>query len=749
MIARVGVADPGLFVLKSALRAAIVVPAAFAVGLLVIDDKQTALFAAFGSMALLVFVDFGGSPRARLRSYLALLAGGAVLIVLGTLCSQTTWLAGLAMALVAFAILFAGVLEDYIAAARAAAILTFVLPVMLPAGAAAIPDRLAGWALAGALCVPATLLLWPGRPRSAIRTGAARAARALASLADARSRGDRDGAESAAQAAHAASIAVRDRFVSMAQRPSGTAGPTAALARVIEDLGWLNHVADSVPVLGDEEVPCRPEHAQLVAAAPGALGDIAAHLDGGPSPAKLDLSRLESAHEAFGRASLAHFQRLQPDRDEHEAALELDEAYRVRELSYGVLQLGSDVQGACAAASTRSPRARAGETGRLARTHASRNSVWMRNSLRGALGLALAVLVGRLANVQDGFWVVLGTMSVLRSSAISTSATIAWALLGTLAGIVVGGLIVIVLGGEQWALWAVLPLAVLLAAYAPQAISFAAGQAGFTVVVLILFNLLQPSGWKVGIVRVEDVAIGAGVSLLVGVLMWPRGARAIVRRALGSAYLDSARYLDVTITTLLGGERPQPNDQAAREASDSAQLLDTAVRDYLSSQSAAHGRLHDLTVLSSGAARLRRIARLLEDPGALVHLAPVGETLPRLARARDAFDAQRHARVDWYAALGQAISRSSDPPLPEVDGSGERRPRRRPAAARDRDSVDAVVLGGAGADAAAVQPGLALAWAQRHLDVLAELERALSAAYARIRDGDDDGAADGDGDDGG
>jgi len=63
---------------------------------------------------------------------------------------------------------------------------------------------------------------------------------------------------------------------------------------------------------------------------------------------------------------------------------------------------------------------------------------------------------------------------------------------------------------------------ILVAAYAPRAISFAAGQAGFTVVLFVLFNLIQPTGWRVGLVRIEDVAIGFGVSLGVGLLFWPR-----------------------------------------------------------------------------------------------------------------------------------------------------------------------------------------------------------------------------------
>jgi uncharacterized membrane protein YccC len=726
MIACMGAADPGMFVLKSALRAAIVMPLAFALSLVVIDAKQMALFAAFGSMALLVFVDFGGSRLARLRAYLLLLAVGMALIAFGTLCSRSTWLATGMMGLIAFVILFAGVLNDYIAAARSAAMLTFVLPVMVPADAAEIPTRLAGWGLAGALCIPATLLLWPGRPRSALRRQAGKAARSLAELVEARSRGDRAAAETAVLASRAATAALRDRFVSMAQRPSGTAGPTAALARLIEDLGWLHRVADSVPALASIGAPCPVECAEVEAAAPAALRDVARLLDGAPSNAKLDLTRLTRAHEAFGRAQLAHFERLQPDRDEAEATIELDQAYRLREISFGTLQAGRDAREACedpgVPVSTRSPRARAGAVRRLVRAHASGNSIWLRNSLRGAVGLALAVLVGQLTDLQHAFWIVLGTMSVLRSSALTTSATIVWALLGTLAGIVVGGLIVIAVGGDRGALWAVLPFAVLLAAYAPQAISFAAGQAGFTLVVLVLFNLIHPVGWRVGLVRVEDVAVGAGVSLFVGILFWPRGATTILRRAIGAAYVGAAHHLDATISTLLGDrERAQPG-LAAREAFDSGQLLDTAVRDYLANRSFAPGRLHDLTLLTIGANRVRRVAGLLEDTRSLMRLVPVGDELPRLAHARDAFDAERRARCDWYEALGTAISREAPLPDPECGGEGV-----------GDVPTRSVVLERA-ATGGGLQPGLAIAWAQRHLDILAELEPTLTSAYTRITD---------------
>jgi uncharacterized membrane protein YccC len=714
-----------MFVLKSSLRAAIVTPLAFVLSLVVIDVKQMALFAAFGSMALLVFVDFGGSRRARLRAYLLLLVAGAVLIVLGTLCSRSTWLATIAMGLVAFAILFAGVLDDYVVASRAAVTLTFVLPVMVPADAAQIPTRLAGWGLAGALCIPAALLLWPARPRSALRREAAQAARSLAELVEAMSRGDRPAADTAAQTTRTATVAVRGRFVSMTQRPSGTTGPTAALARLIEDLGWVLRVAERLPALASTAAPCPAERAEIETAAATALRGVAARLEGTGSELTLDLAQLRGAHDVFGRAQLEHFEQMQPDRDEAAAEIELDEAYRLRALSFGVLQAGQDALHSCedhaTVVSGQTLRTRIGTARRVVRTHASTRSVWLRNSLRWAIGLALAVLVGQLADVQNSFWIVLGTMSVLRSSALSTSATIVSALLGTLGGIVVGGLIVLAVGGDRGALWVVLPFAVLLAAYAPQAISFAAGQGAFTIVVLVLFNLIHPAGWRVGLVRVEDVAIGAGVSLLVGLLLWPRGATAILRGAIGAAYDGAARYLDATITALLGDDEQAHSSLAAREAFDTAQLLDAAMRDYLANRGSGRRSINDLTLLATGAGRVRRVARLLQDAHSFMRLAPIDDALPRLADARDALDAERRARCDWYESFGRSIAQAASSPDPESRNAGEEAP------SLNGSVVLEHVTGGD-----RLQPGLAIAWAHRHLDVLAELELMLSSAYGRI-----------------
>jgi hypothetical protein len=168
-------ADPGLAALRTAARAAIVMPLVFAFADKVIGDPQTALFAAFGSFAMLVFVDFTGPRRSQFFAYLALAVAGAANVALGTLCSRNTWLAVAAVAVIGFAILLSGAINGYFAAASTSALLTFVLPVTISAPLSEIPARLEGWALAAAAGICAHMLLWPARPHDTVRADAARA----------------------------------------------------------------------------------------------------------------------------------------------------------------------------------------------------------------------------------------------------------------------------------------------------------------------------------------------------------------------------------------------------------------------------------------------------------------------------------------------------------------------------------------------------------------------------------------------
>jgi hypothetical protein len=245
----------------------------------------------------------------------------------------------------------------------------------------------------------------------------------------------------------------------------------------------------------------------------------------------------------------------------------------------------------------------------LVRRHASVRSVWFLNSLRGSVALAAAVAVADLSGVQHAFWVVLGTLSVLRTSAASTGSTAWRALAGTVVGFVIGGALLVGIGTAQNALWVVFPLAILVAAYAPGTTPFLVGQAAFTVTIVVLFNLLVPAGWRVGLLRVEDVAIGCGVSLVVGLLFWPRGVSSIVGDDLADAFRAGAAYLTQAVDWALSELLVPP--AAAVAAASAGIRLDDAVRGFLTEQGSKRMSKDDLWALINASMRLRLTAHTL------------------------------------------------------------------------------------------------------------------------------------------
>ena len=173
----------------------------------------------------------------------------------------------------------------------------------------------------------------------------------------------------------------------------------------------------------------------------------------------------------------------------------------------------------------------------------------------------------------------------------------------------VGAAILLAVGANDPVLWGVLPVAVLIAAYAPRAISFAAGQAAFTVVIVVLFNIIQPTGWKVGLIRIEDVAIGFAVSLGVGLVFWPRGAAAMVRENMATAYSRGADYVAVMARRADRKWRYGDPGRAEQAASAAMHRLDDAFRQYLAERSAKRADPESAARLVAGASRILRAGR--------------------------------------------------------------------------------------------------------------------------------------------
>ena len=174
---------------------------------------------------------------------------------LGTLASSTPWLAAASMTCVAFAVLFVGVVSSELASATPALLLAFILPVSLTGPASQIPDRLAGWGLASAAALVAVTILWPAPSRDPLRAPATAACRALAARlrsdvayllgeADAPSEAEHD---TAIAEAETAVTALRQAFLATPYRPTGLSTATRTVVRLVDEFGWLSAVIQSGP----------------------------------------------------------------------------------------------------------------------------------------------------------------------------------------------------------------------------------------------------------------------------------------------------------------------------------------------------------------------------------------------------------------------------------------------------------------------------------------------------------------------
>ncbi len=741
--------DRGLAALRRSGRTALVMPATFALGDKVIGNPILATFAAFGSFAMLLLVDFGGTMRDRLKAQTALAVVGAVFVCLGTLASRSAWIGALSMALVAFAVIFAGVASSVLAGATTALLLAFILPVTLTGPIASIPDRLAGWGIAAGAGLVAIAVLWPAPAREPLRTPAIAACRALAArlrlelayVLGGPERPSREAHENAATKANAAVDALQREFFATPYRPTALGTGPRMIVRLVDEVKWLGAIIDQSAPRSDGTPVNRPACA-VKAAAASVLERGADLLDmsaGQPSLLGSALAELRQALEELERGDTLRLpvRGAGPGTGQNAGAGEaadeqigefitsLDPGFRAQELSFVVTQIAANIDLA-AAAERRSwiervlGRQPAGLPGSLsaaqerAGAHVQRHSVWLHNSLRGAAGLGLAVLVAKLTGVQHSFWVVFGTLAVLRSNALSTGQNLVRGMLGTLAGFVIGAGLVLLIGTNTVLLWILLPFAVLLAGLAPATISFAAGQAAFTLTLLILFNILAPVGWQIGLVRIEDVALGGAVSLAVGLLFWPRGAGAALQTALAEAYSESVRYLASAVQFGLGRcdlgspSRQPPTEQAIQAAAASRRLDDT-FRGYLAERGEKLMPLAEVTSLLTGVVGLRLAGDAVLD----LWQRDDGAGQDRAA-ARFALLASTQLMVDWYD--GFAASLTSDRDVPE--------PLRREQVA-DGQLVAAVSHDLLGTDGMAGATAARMIWTGDHLDAARRLQGTL------------------------
>jgi uncharacterized membrane protein YccC len=735
--------DRNFVALRRAGRTAIVMPSLFALGSEVIDNATIATYAAFGSFALLLLADFTGPMRERVQSELSLGLAGAALVCLGTAASQTPWLAAVGMAIVAFAVLFAGVVSSVLAGAASSLLLAFILPAASKAPLPDIPDRLAGWGMASAVSL-AAIWLWPAPVQDPLRALASAACRAFAARLHAdidyrlnpldNSAHERD--DQAVVDADAAVAALHQSFLATPYRPTGLSTSARTVVRLVDEVNWLNSVViRTSPV--HKTIPVNRGALEVKRAAADVLDRGADLLDGrsddvaaltaGVAALQHALTTMQS--EVTKELPVARVPRSSADGDRIvEIVSSLEPSFRVQELTFAVGQIAANIERTILA-DRRSwlerllglqPRGLPGTLSAAherASAHLERHSVWLHNSVRGAVALAAAIFVANLTGVQHSFWVVLGTLSVLRSNALNTGQNVLRGLAGTVIGFAVGAALLVPIGSNTTMLWLLLPVAILVAGVAPAAISFTAGQAGFTLTLVILFNIVAPAGWRVGLIRIEDVAIGGAVSLVVGLLFWPRGAAAALGVALAEAYSDSAAYLASAVRSAISpgtrsgaaADRPDPFEDSVVAAAASHRLDDT-FRNYLAERGTKPVPLSEITGLLTGVASVRLAADAIVE---LWQHHPADQPSDQQAAAPELV---RSAEVvqGWFDAFADSFVGPSRVPAPVARDD-----------AADGRLIDAVRHDLTADDGRGGATAVRVIWTGDHLDAVRRLEAGL------------------------
>ncbi|OIK07603.1 FUSC family protein [Streptomyces monashensis] len=521
-----------------------------------LDRPVGATYALFAAVALGGLARIPGTGRQRAVMVLRLLPVCWLLVVVGTWLSVRTWSAVVGMLAVGFALAFAAVGGPRLAGAAPGLQLLYILPSFPPYAPGTLAERLAGTTTGLVLLVAAEALLFPEPAPPSYRERAADAARVAAHCAMLLATAPHALTDTDVRLAHETGRTLRSLSVPEAERPAGPGVRDRALAHTgLVARTLLSRLAD-LPAAPDGRPG--PEVTAVLRAVAALAAAAATCLRTGRPPVT-PYAELAAARARVAAASAACGPGAAPP-DLPPAVLRRHAA--VLEIADAALALGTAVDLAVRGrhASVETGQSRFWYASSRApvlwwhrvRHHAGRRSVFFQNAVRIALALTAARLVAGVDTLPHGFWAMLATLSLTRTTMGETWSTIRAALVGTLAGaLVTAG--ALTLAGTHTAVYAVVLPAWMLFAFTVGPVKGVGWAQGlFTVLVALVFAQLTTSTWKLAEERVLDVLIGSAVGAVFGVLAWPRGAHDEMHRAAAELLRRAAEIVVATGASVAG-----------------------------------------------------------------------------------------------------------------------------------------------------------------------------------------------------
>jgi uncharacterized membrane protein YccC len=549
-----------------------------------------AFLAAFATVTLLITADFSGPKRERALSMSVIAAAGCVALMIGIMLQGRIWLVLPVAFVLGTSVALVGALRGFLSQGTVPILLPFVIAATSEPTWPDEVQMLGGWCFGSAVSILAAVTMWPYFPRRVLLESITESMRAQARLMTAL------WTPGASRVSVAEEFTDADEHVSRTlklysgqlRRPGSAYRRERFLVRLVEESRRLRIGLR----MGYRRLPIRPAPGdpELVAVAAQAMHDAA-----------------DTAAES--RGDLAPFRRLDDARAVHRKAVvdavatrlaagdaaavheDATSAFRPRVLSLlsetmvrdaGVMNSSEPVPHLTLKGRRLPTVVQHVEPGQRLKAELSLRAPWMRNALR--LGIAVAVALGavHLTGVDRGYWVVLGTLSVLRMDLRGTGKS-AWQVIqGQILGFVCGFLLLGVFIDLSWLAWVLLPIVAGLQGYMANNVSVVWQQMGFTVLLVTMVSLSAPSR-DLALLRLEDVALGMVIAVIVSLLVFPRGLVPRVRDSLLIATETTADFLksatDLVAARAAGApDVPKPDGSAARKAAERAsETIDLAL----------------------------------------------------------------------------------------------------------------------------------------------------------------------------
>ncbi|MDT7640325.1 MAG: hypothetical protein QOC83_4613 [Pseudonocardiales bacterium] len=652
VVARLRGRDPNLTAIRAAVRVTTAACVGFFLCRYLLGDGVMATYAVFGTIALGALSDVFGPPAIRTRVYLAALPAAAALVALGTMLAVSTWTAVLGMLVVGFGVAYAGVGGPRLIGLVNGMQLFYILPCFPPYAPETLPERLIGLVIGVALLIVADRVLLPAPAPPAFCTRIADTADLVARyLAAVRAHPETEQAQLRAVTLKALE-GLRLTAIPVPQRPTGPGRRDRGLthaAGAIRIIGARTAVLDEL--MHSRDAPPAEFTAALLDAVRTSLAEVAAALRGrGPAPIAGPLMAMVEKYLDRRADWIAR----------RGDSIDLPDGLRAGVAALAVAESTHSLVAATRAAigaepdHTAAPSPAAWYTtastatlwrGRVL-SHLTPRSVYLQNAVRLAVGLAVARAAVDVFDLSHGMWVLLATLTLMRTSLIASGAALVPAFAGTLVGAALGAGLLTVIGGHSTVYAVMLPVVMVLAFAAGPLFGPPYGQAGFTIVVATLFAQVSPATWQLAGSRLLDVVAGGLIGAAIGAAVWPRGGAGEIRRIAEAALRAGADDLVTTVDAVGGVCRRPPGKPRSQGL---AVLFENTYGQYRSEP--AHRNDADwLTVLSV-------VHRLASDAQMLTNRHPEIDPLPWSAVADRIDDAARDVATG-YREVADAIAAS-------------------------------------------------------------------------------------------